>query len=59
MDRSDVSPKRISPADDGVYATVSRDNNIVSTRTLIVTVTLTPKAYLSAITLNIGFALSS
>lgn len=55
----DVSPKRISPADDGVYATVSRDNNIVSTRTLIVTVTLTPKAYLSAITLNIGFALSS
>lgn len=54
----DVSPKRISPASDGVYATVSRDNNIVSTSRLIVTVTLTPKAYLSAITLNIGFALS-
>ena len=55
----DVSPKRISPASDGVYAVVDRTNNIVSTSTLIVTVTLTPKAYLSAITLNIGFALSS
>lgn len=54
-----VSPQRVSPTPSGSYAVVDRTNNISTTSQLLVTITFIPLAYVSSVSVTIGYALAT
>ncbi len=53
-----VTPQRISPSSDDSYAQVDRTNIISTTKQLLVTVGLIPRAFIDTVALNIGYVIS-
>lgn len=54
-----TSPQRVSPPEDGVFFTVDRTNNIVTTEQLKGTLSLLPVGYVGTVSLTVGYNINA
>lgn len=54
-----VTPQRVSPPDDNVFAEVDRTNNIVTSEQLKVTISLIPRGFIGTVAVTIGYNLNT